>query len=134
MRTPHPPIAIVTWSLLRWTRVTAPTRLRDEFQDRGRVRKMKDAEGRFLWSDGSGPRRAHAPEWATPVLIAEDMPDIASDATAIAFRRFPRGLPLLPSGPSCRVLRDRFSAKPPCPVLRHQALSAARCSDYRRSN
>lgn len=76
----------------------------------GAVRKMKDADGRFLWSDGlaSGePARL----MGYPVLIAEDMPDIAADAHAIAFGDFRSGYTIA-ERPDLRVLRDPFSAKP----------------------
>jgi HK97 family phage major capsid protein len=44
----------------------------------GAVRKMKDADGRFLWSDGLSQGQP-ARLMGYPVLIAEDMPDIATD-------------------------------------------------------
>ena len=46
-----------------------------------------------------------------PVLIAEDMPDVASDAMAIAFGDFGTGYTVA-ERPDLRVLRDPFSAKP----------------------
>ena len=46
-----------------------------------------------------------------PVLIAEDMPDIASDAMAVAFGNFGAGYTVA-ERPDLRVLRDPFSAKP----------------------
>ena len=52
----------------------------------GALRKLKDADGRFLWSDGLAAGEP-ARLLGYPVLIAEDMPDL-------------------------RVLRDPFSAKP----------------------
>ncbi len=76
----------------------------------GAVRKMKDADGRFLWSDGlaaSEPARLMGYQ----VLIAEDMPDIATDAYAIAFGDFAAGYTVA-ERPDLRVLRDPFSAKP----------------------
>jgi HK97 family phage major capsid protein len=76
----------------------------------GAVRKMKDADGRFLWSDGlaSGePARL----MGYPVLVAEDMPDIAPGADAIAFGDFAAGYTIA-ERPDMRVLRDPFSAKP----------------------
>ena len=76
----------------------------------GAVRKMKDADGRFLWSDGlaSGePARL----MGYPVLIAEDMPDISANAYAIAFGDFRNGYTIA-ERPDLRVLRDPFSAKP----------------------
>ena len=76
----------------------------------GAVRKLKDNDGRFLWSDGltaGEPARL----LGYPVMIAEDMPDIASDATAIAFGDFGAGYTVA-ERPDLRVLRDPFSAKP----------------------
>jgi HK97 family phage major capsid protein len=76
----------------------------------GAVRKMKDADGRFLWSDGlqaGEPARL----MGYPVLIAEDMPDIAPDAFAIAFGDFRAGYTVA-ERPDLRILRDPFSAKP----------------------
>jgi len=76
----------------------------------GAVRKMKDADGRFLWSDGlaSGePARL----MGYPVLVAEDMPDIAAGAYAIAFGDFRAGYTVA-ERPDLRILRDPFSAKP----------------------
>jgi HK97 family phage major capsid protein len=46
-----------------------------------------------------------------PVLIAEDMPDIAAGAYAIAFGDFRAGYTIA-ERPDLRVLRDPFSAKP----------------------
>jgi HK97 family phage major capsid protein len=74
------------------------------------LRKLKDADGRFLWSDGlaSGePARL----LGYPVLIAEDMPDIATDSYSIAFGDFKAGYTIA-ERPDLRVLRDPFSAKP----------------------
>ena len=76
----------------------------------GAVRKMKDADGRFLWSDGLAAGEP-ARLMGYPVLIAEDMPDIASDATAIAFGDFHAGYTIA-DRPDLRILRDPYSAKP----------------------
>jgi HK97 family phage major capsid protein len=76
----------------------------------GAVRKMKDADGRFLWSDGLSQGQP-ARLMGYPVLIAEDMPDIATDAMAIAFGDFGAGYTIA-ERPDLRVLRDPFSAKP----------------------
>lgn len=76
----------------------------------GAVRKMKDADGRFLWSDGlAAGEPARLMGYA--VLVAEDMPDIASDANAIAFGDFKAGYTVA-ERPDLRILRDPFSAKP----------------------
>lgn len=76
----------------------------------GAVRKLKDADGRFLWSDGLAAGEP-ARLLGYPVMIVEDMPDIASDATAIAFGDFGAGYTVA-ERPDLRVLRDPFSAKP----------------------
>jgi HK97 family phage major capsid protein len=76
----------------------------------GAVRKMKDADGRFLWSDGLAAAEP-ARLMGYPVLIAEDMPDIANNACAIAFGDFRAGYTIA-ERPDLRVLRDPFSAKP----------------------
>ena len=76
----------------------------------GAVRKMKDADGRFLWSDGLAAGEP-ARLMGYPVLIAEDMPDIASGTYALAFGDFRNGYTIA-ERPDLRVLRDPFSAKP----------------------
>jgi HK97 family phage major capsid protein len=76
----------------------------------GLVRKLKDMDGRFLWSDGlaaSEPARL----MGYPVLIAEDMPDAGADANAMAFGDFAAGYTIA-ERPDLRILRDPFSAKP----------------------
>jgi len=76
----------------------------------GTVRKMKDADGRFLWSDGLAAGEP-ARLMGYRVLIAEDMPDIASGALAMAFGDFRAGYTVA-ERPDLRILRDPFSAKP----------------------
>lgn len=76
----------------------------------GAVRKMKDNDGRFLWSDGLAAGEP-ARLMGYPVLVAEDMPDIATDACAVAFGDFAAGYTIA-ERPDLRVLRDPFSAKP----------------------
>ena len=76
----------------------------------GAVRKMKDADGRFLWSDGLAAGEP-ARLMGYPVLIAEDMPDIGANAYALAFGDFRAGYTIA-ERPDLRVLRDPFSAKP----------------------
>ncbi len=76
----------------------------------GAVRKMKDADGRFMWSDGlaaSEPARL----MGYAVQICEDMPDIAANAYAMAFGDFNAGYTIA-ERPDLRILRDPFSAKP----------------------
>ena len=76
----------------------------------GAVRKMKDADGRFLWSDGLAAAQP-ARLMGYPVLISEDMPDIGPDSFAIAFGDFRAGYTIA-DRPDLRVLRDPYSAKP----------------------
>ena len=76
----------------------------------GHVRKLKDVDGRFVWADGLAmgePARL----LGYPVMIAEDMPDIADNTMAIAFGDFRSGYTVA-ERPDLRVLRDPFSAKP----------------------
>ena len=76
----------------------------------GLVRKLKDNDGRFLWTDGlSAGQPATLMGYA--VLIAEDMPDATTGAAAIAFGDFAAGYTVA-ERPDLRVLRDPFSAKP----------------------
>jgi HK97 family phage major capsid protein len=76
----------------------------------GAVRKMKDAEGRFLWADGLGAGEP-ARLMGYPVLIAEDMPDIAANSYSVAFGDFGSGYTVV-ERPDLRILRDPFSSKP----------------------
>ena len=76
----------------------------------GAVRKMKDADGRFMWGDSlqaGEPARL----MGYPVLIAEDMPDVAANAHPIAFGDFASAYTIA-ERPDLRILRDPFSAKP----------------------
>jgi HK97 family phage major capsid protein len=74
------------------------------------VRKLKDVDGRFLWSDGFAAGEP-ARLLGYPVLVSEDMPDIAANASPIAFGNFQQGYTIA-ERPDLRVLRDPFSAKP----------------------
>jgi HK97 family phage major capsid protein len=76
----------------------------------GAVRKMKDADGRFLWSDGLAAGEP-ARLMGYPVVVAEDMPEIESGSCAIAFGDFAKGYTIA-ERPDLRILRDPFSAKP----------------------
>ena len=76
----------------------------------GAVRKMKDTDGRFMWGDSlqaGEPARL----MGYPVLIAEDMPDVAANAHPIAFGDFASAYTIA-ERPDLRILRDPFSAKP----------------------
>jgi HK97 family phage major capsid protein len=74
------------------------------------VRKFKDADGNFIWQPAQ-----RAGETASllgyPLTEIETMPDVAANATAIAFGDFRRGY-LIVDRAGVRVLRDPYSAKP----------------------
>lgn len=76
----------------------------------GRLRKFKDADGNYIWQPAS---QAGQPSTLLgfPVVEIEDMPDIASGSTPIAFGDFRRGY-LIADRQGVRVLRDPYSAKP----------------------
>lgn len=76
----------------------------------GTVRKMKDADGRFIWAEPTS-REQPAILMGYPVLTCEEMPDIAPDATAVAFGDFRAGYTIA-ERPDLRILRDPYSAKP----------------------
>ncbi|MEO0618816.1 MAG: phage major capsid protein [Pseudomonadota bacterium] len=74
------------------------------------VRKIKDGDGNYLWQPatdaGGTPTLMNV-----PIAEAEDMPDIAAGANAIAFGDFSRGY-LVVDRVGIRVLRDPYSSKP----------------------
>ncbi len=74
------------------------------------VRKMRDADGRFLWADSLAMGQP-AQLLGYPVLVCEDMPDIAKGSLSIAFGDFGSAYTIV-ERPDLRVLRDPFSAKP----------------------
>ena len=74
------------------------------------VRKLKTADGAFLWQPGlveGQPDRL----LGYPVVEAEDMPDIAAGAFPIAFGNFRHGY-LIAERSATQVLRDPFTNKP----------------------
>jgi HK97 family phage major capsid protein len=74
------------------------------------VRKFKDSSGNYLWQPpATADGRANL--LGFPLVDAEDMPDIAPNALAIAFGDFGRGY-LVVDRAGVRVLRDPYSAKP----------------------
>ncbi len=74
------------------------------------VRKLKDADGQYLWSPPlQAGGRASLLTYA--VVEAEEMPDIAANAYAIAFGDFRRGY-LVVDRQGVHVLRDPYTAKP----------------------
>lgn len=74
------------------------------------VRKMKDADGNYLWQPSGKPGEAST-VLGFPVAESEDMPNLAEDSYSIAFGDFRRGY-LIVDRIGIRVLRDPYSAKP----------------------
>src|SRR5919112_946586 len=74
------------------------------------IRRFKDDNGGYLWSPPASIGQA-ATLMGFPVVEAEDMPDIALNACAIAFGGFKRGY-LIVDRAGMRMLRDPYSAKP----------------------
>lgn len=74
------------------------------------VRKFKDADGNYIWQP---PNVAGQPSTLMGYHVSEveDMPDIASDAFAMAFGDFRRGY-LIVDRSGVQVVRDPYSAKP----------------------
>jgi HK97 family phage major capsid protein len=76
----------------------------------GAVRKLKDADGNYLWSPpATADGRATIMNF--PVAEAEEAPDIAANSYSIAFGDFSRGY-LIVDRLGVRVLRDPYSQKP----------------------
>ncbi len=76
----------------------------------GAVRKLKDADGNYLWQPpvAAGGR---ASLMGFAMVEAEDMPDMAAGSKAICFGDFARFY-LVVDRQGVRVLRDPYSAKP----------------------
>lgn len=74
------------------------------------VRKLKTSDGAFLWQPGlvdGQPDRL----LGYPVVEASDMPDVAANATPIAFGNFRAGY-LIAERSATAILRDPFTNKP----------------------
>jgi HK97 family phage major capsid protein len=76
----------------------------------GVIRKFKDPEGRFVWTDPLMPG-ALPTLLGFPVYLAEDMPDIAAGKYPVAFGDFQAGYTVV-DRIGIQVLRDPFTAKP----------------------
>lgn len=74
------------------------------------LRKFKDADGNYLWRPPATAGQA-ASLIGFPVAEAEEMPDVAANACAIAFGDFRSGY-LVVDRAGVRILRDPYSAKP----------------------
>jgi HK97 family phage major capsid protein len=98
----------------------------------GEIRKFKDADGNYLWRP---PQTAGQPAtlMGYPVAEAEEMPDIAANALAIAIGDFRAGY-LVVDRAGVRILRDPYSARgrgaarqTPAASGASRALRRARC-------
>ena len=79
-------------------------------QTAGTIRKLKDAEGKFIWAESIEPNTPSR-LLGYPVVIEEGMPAFASNEYPIAFGDFSKGYTIL-DRLGIRVLRDPFSMKP----------------------
>lgn len=75
-----------------------------------RIRKFKTTDGAFLWSPSLVAGQP-ATLLGYPVIEAEDMPDIAANALAIAFGNFRQGY-LITERSETMLLRDPYTNKP----------------------
>ncbi|UDF03233.1 phage major capsid protein [Asticcacaulis sp. AND118] len=74
------------------------------------IRKFKDADGHYVWQPTQ--QAGQLPQLlGYPVQEIEAMPDIAANATPVAFGDFARGY-LIVDRAGLSVLRDPYSAKP----------------------
>ncbi|WBU53838.1 phage major capsid protein [Paracoccus sp. SCSIO 75233] len=74
------------------------------------LRKLKDGDGRFIWADSLAAGEP-ARLLGYPVMLAEDMPEMAPGSLSVLFGDF-RAAYTIVERPELRVLRDPFSAKP----------------------
>jgi HK97 family phage major capsid protein len=74
------------------------------------IRKLKTTDGQFIWAPGLTAGQP-ATLLGYPVIEAEDMPDIADNACAIAFGNFQAGY-LITERAETAILRDPYSNKP----------------------
>jgi HK97 family phage major capsid protein len=75
-----------------------------------RIRKFKTSDGAFIWQPGLVAGQP-ATLLGYPVVEAEDMPDIAAGALAVAFGNFRLGY-LIAERSETAILRDPYSNKP----------------------
>jgi HK97 family phage major capsid protein len=75
-----------------------------------RIRKFKTSDGAFIWQPGLVAGQP-ATLLGYPVVEAEDMPDIAAGALAVAFGNFRLGY-LISERSETAILRDPYSNKP----------------------
>lgn len=76
----------------------------------GKVRKFRDGDGRSFWNESMAAGQP-ATLLGYPVVEAEDMPDVGTDAFPVAFGDFNQGYQIVDRF-GTRILRDPFTAKP----------------------
>lgn len=74
------------------------------------IRKLKDADGNYMWRPAETVN-GKASLLNYSIAEVEQMPDIATDSTALAFGDFGRGY-LIVDRRGISILRDPYSAKP----------------------
>ena len=79
-------------------------------QTAGVVMKLKDSQGRFLWSESLAAGEP-ARLLGFPVLLDEELPDIGAGTTPIAFGDFMSGYVIV-DRIGLRLLRDPYTDKP----------------------
>ena len=75
----------------------------------GAVRKLKDAEGRFVWADAREGQPATL--CGFPVELDEEMPDVGANSLSIAFGDLEKAY-IIVDRPGLRLMRDPYTAKP----------------------
>jgi HK97 family phage major capsid protein len=75
------------------------------------ARKLKDADGNYLWQMGNIQVGQPATLLGFGISEMEDMPDIAADSYSMAFANFREGYQIV-DRQGVRLLRDPFTAKP----------------------
>lgn len=73
------------------------------------VRKFKDGDGNYLWTNGVQAGQP-ASLLGYPVVIAEDMPDIAAGSYPVAFGNWQRGY-VITDRPEMSMVRDTVTRK-----------------------
>lgn len=74
------------------------------------IRKLKDGQGNYIWQPAVSAD-GNASLMSFNIVESEYMPDIATDAHALAFGDFKRGY-LIVDRVGVRILRDPYSSKP----------------------
>ena len=96
------------------------------------IRKLKDADGNYLWQPPAAAG-SRAMLMGFPLVEAEDMPDVAADATPIAFGDFRARLSGRRPHRACACCAIRIRPSPTCCSTRPSA-SAAACRTSTRSS